>query len=112
MTEPFDHENLEVHPLEPQFLNWGAELLVEVRENPQRHGGKVDQLDRASLSALLNAAEGIGKRDRKGRATFLDDARGSATRHAGCWMHGLPRRSATTQFSTRQENARGRGDRN
>ena len=43
-----------------------------------------DQLDRASLSALLNTAEGNGKRQRQVRAKFFDDARGSATECAGC----------------------------
>jgi four helix bundle protein len=43
-----------------------------------------DQLDRASLSSLLNTAEGNGKRQRPIRAKFFDDARGSATECAGC----------------------------
>ncbi len=43
-----------------------------------------DQLDRASLSALLNTAEGNGKRQRQVRAKFFDDARGSATECAAC----------------------------
>ena len=52
------------------------------------HGRRVaevcDQLDRASLSALLNTAEGNGKRQRPARAKFFDDARGSATECAAC----------------------------
>ncbi|HKS38298.1 MAG TPA: four helix bundle protein, partial [Verrucomicrobiae bacterium] len=47
-----------------------------------------DQLDRASLSALLNTAEGNGKRQRQVRAKFFDDARGSATECAG-WLDAL-----------------------
>jgi len=43
-----------------------------------------DQLDRASLSALLNTAEGNGKRQLRQRAKFFDDARGSATECAAC----------------------------
>jgi len=36
------------------------------------------------LSALLNTAEGNGKRQRQIRAKFFDDARGSATECAAC----------------------------
>ncbi len=43
-----------------------------------------DQLDRASLSFLLNTAEGNGKRQRQVRAKFFDDARGSTMECAGC----------------------------
>jgi four helix bundle protein len=43
-----------------------------------------DQLDRGSLSALLNTAEGNGKRQSRQRAKFFDDARGSAVECAGC----------------------------
>ena len=43
-----------------------------------------DQLDRASLSALLNTAEGNGKRQGRQRAKFFDDARGSAIECAAC----------------------------
>ena len=43
-----------------------------------------DQLGRASLSALLNTAEGNGRRQRPQRAKFFDDARGSATECAAC----------------------------
>ena len=41
-------------------------------------------MDRANLSALLNTAEGNGKRQRQIRAKFFDDARGSATECAAC----------------------------
>jgi four helix bundle protein len=43
-----------------------------------------DHLDRASLSTLLNTAEGNGRRQRQTRAKFFDDARGSATECAAC----------------------------
>ena len=43
-----------------------------------------DQLDRASLSVLLNMAEGNGKRRGRQRAKFFDDARGSAIECAAC----------------------------
>ena len=38
----------------------------------------------ASLSALLNIAEGNGKRQKPTRARFFDDARGSTSECAGC----------------------------
>jgi hypothetical protein len=38
----------------------------------------ITPLDRTSLSALLNAAEGNGRRQGRQRARFFDDARGSA----------------------------------
>ena len=43
-----------------------------------------DQINRASLSALLNTAEGNGKRRKRIRAKFFDDARGSAAESAAC----------------------------
>jgi four helix bundle protein len=39
---------------------------------------------RASLSALLNTAEGNAKRQGRQRANFFDDARGSAIECAAC----------------------------
>jgi len=92
----FDHEKLDVYQLELEFIAWASELL---REIPQTAVGKTaeacDQLDRASLSALLNTAEGNGKRQRQGRAKFFDDARGSATECAAC-LDALVAKGAAT----------------
>jgi four helix bundle protein len=44
----------------------------------------IQQLDRASLSVLLNTSEGNGKRQGLQRAKFFDDARGSAFECAAC----------------------------
>jgi four helix bundle protein len=81
----FDHEKLDVYQLELRFITWVTPLIEEGKE---RGAGKTrevcDQLDRASLSALLNTAKGNGKRQRQVRAKFFDDARGSATECAGC----------------------------
>src|SRR5918996_1605016 len=86
MRTHFDHENLDVYQLELRFVAWVAELLATVKQRPS--GGRIaevsDQLDRASLSALLNTAEGNGRRQRQTRAKFLDDARGSVTECAAC----------------------------
>src|SRR5436853_3695217 len=81
----FDHEKLDVYQLELQFITWVTDLLEEVSKSAKSKTAEVcDQLDRASLSALLNTAEGNGKRQRQVRAKFFDDARGSATECAGC----------------------------
>lgn len=79
----FDHEKLDVYQLELAFVGWVTELLAEVSSEPRTREVR-DQLDRASLSALLNTAEGNGKRQRQIRAKFFDDARGSATECAAC----------------------------
>jgi four helix bundle protein len=81
----FDHERLDVYQLELQFITWVTALIEEAKERAKGKTREIcDQLDRASLSALLNTAEGNGKRQRQGRAKFFDDARGSATECAGC----------------------------
>jgi four helix bundle protein len=93
----FDHEKLDVYQLSLHFLSWVTPLLQEVT---QSHGAKVretsDHLDRASLSILLNTAEGNGKRRRLVRAKFFDDARGSATECAAC-LDALVAKGMTTK---------------
>ena len=84
MTAQFDHEKLDVYQLEIRFITWVTPLLEELAAGRGRTREPCDQLDRASLSALLNTAEGNGKRQRPVRAKFFDDARGSATECAGC----------------------------
>ena len=85
MTNQFDHEKLDVYRLELEFIAWVTPLLDEAASSPKgRTREVVDQLERASLSALLNTAEGNGKRQRPVRAKFFDDARGSATECAAC----------------------------
>jgi len=82
----FDHEKLDVYQLELQFITWATALVVKVNHRPRnaRVAEVLDQLDRASLSALLNTAEGNGRRQRRTRAKFFDDARGSAGECAAC----------------------------
>jgi four helix bundle protein len=81
----FDHEKLDVYQLELQFIAWVTPLIEEAKESASPRSREVcDQLDRASLSALLNTAEGNGKRQRQVRAKFFDDARGAATECAAC----------------------------
>ncbi|MFO7907909.1 MAG: four helix bundle protein [Pirellulaceae bacterium] len=78
-----DHEKLDVYRVLLRFLSWTDELLSEL-EHVERTRHVRDHLDRASLSAVLNTAEGNGKRRRQVRAKFFDDARGSATECAAC----------------------------
>ncbi len=81
----FDHEKLDVYQLELSFISWLTDLFEELREiKGARLSETLDQLDRASLSQLLNTAEGNGKRASQLRARFFDDARGSATECAAC----------------------------
>lgn len=84
-TPQFDHEKLEVYQLELKFISWVTILLKEIKaERIPLIRETCDQLDRASLSALLNTAEGNGRRATKQRAKFFDDARGSGTECAAC----------------------------
>lgn len=81
----FDYEKLDVYKLSLQFIAWLGPLLDEVATAAAGRVREVsDQLDRVSLSILLNTAEGNGKRQRQVRAKFFDDARGSATECAAC----------------------------
>jgi four helix bundle protein len=80
-----DHEKLQVYRLQLEFLEWVTPLLDEVQG---QHAGKTAEirkhLDQASLSVLLNIAEGNGRRRQQTRAKFFDDARGSAAESAAC----------------------------
>jgi four helix bundle protein len=81
----FDHERLDVYKVELEFVAWATILLKEVKHSADSAYREVcDQLDRGSLSALLNTAEGNGKRQSRQRAKFFDDARGSAVECAWC----------------------------
>src|ERR1700756_1809766 len=86
MRTHFDHGKLDVYHLELRFITWVTALLARIkqRQTDARIAEVADQLDRASLSALLNTAEGNGRRQRRTRAKFFDDARGSATECAAC----------------------------
>jgi four helix bundle protein len=86
MRTHFDHEKLDVHQLEVRFITWVTALLSKIKQRPTeaRSAEVLDQLDRATLSALLNTAEGNGRRQRRTRAKFFDDGRGSVTECAAC----------------------------
>ncbi len=81
----FDHEKLDVYQLELKFIAWVTPLIEEVKASASTKVRETcNHLDRASLSALFNTAEGNGKRQSKLRARFFDDARGSAAECASC----------------------------
>lgn len=85
MMHAFDHEKLDVYRLELELLDWISELIYEItRSSPPNRTELIEQLDRASLSTLLNTAEGNAKRQGRQRAKFFDDARGSAVECAAC----------------------------
>ena len=94
----FDHEKLDVYQVELSFIAWSSVLLSEIRAAREGLYREVcDQLDRASLSSLLNTAEGNGKRQEKQRAKFFDDARGSAVECAACLDALVARKLATIE---------------
>ena len=81
----FDHEKLDVYRLELKFLAWVTQFLADLCGASLAQSRELrDQLDRASLSMLLNTAEGNGRRQGRQRAKFFDDARGSAIECAAC----------------------------
>ena len=76
---------LDVYCVELGFVAWLAAFLDEASHWSAQHRRElIEQLDRASLSVLLNTAEGNGKRQGQQRAKFFDDARGSAFECAAC----------------------------
>jgi four helix bundle protein len=96
VTDVFDHEKLDVYRLTLEFIRWVSVLLKELHAQPGVASGEVrDQLDRASLSILLNTAEGNGKRQMPLRARYFDDARGSAMECAAC-LDALVAKQLTT----------------
>ncbi len=97
MDPVFDHEKLEVYQLELSFLTWSTELLKELRSMNSTMFTEIrTQMERSSLSSLLNTAEGNGKRYKRLRAKFFDDARGSAMESASC-LDALVAIGATTR---------------
>jgi len=81
----FDHEKLGVYQLELKFLSWVTQFLADLSSRSLALSRELrEQLDRASLSALLNTVEGNGRQQGRQRAKFFDDARGSALECAAC----------------------------
>ena len=96
MERPFDHEKLDVYQIELRFIAWLTDFFLEVSQLRAAHCRELfDQRDPASLSALLNTAEGNGKRRGRQRAKFFDDARGSAIECAACLDAAVAKRFAS-----------------
>jgi four helix bundle protein len=74
-ASPFlDCERLDCFRVAVEFQTLAAELGAR-----RRLGALRDQLDRASVSIVLNIAEGAGRRTAADKAHFFTIARGSAT---------------------------------
>lgn len=74
-----DAEKLEVYALALELHAFAASKV------PTLSRVLKDQLERASLSVVLNIAEGGGRRSRKDKARHYTYARGSATEVAACF---------------------------
>ena len=73
---PFDHERLDVYQIALDFLVL-AEGIAEKLPRGRTH--LRDQLARASLSIVLNIAEGAGKFSKPDKRRYYLSAAGSAT---------------------------------
>src|SRR5262245_31888341 len=69
-----DCERLDCYRLAVEFQTLAAGMVLD-----RRLGTLRDQLDRASVSIVLNLAEGAGRRAGPDKAHFFTIARGSAT---------------------------------
>ncbi len=77
---PLDHERLIVYQRAIEFVAWADRFMEETKLK----GEIRSQLDRASISAPLNIAEGNGKFSIRDRIRFLDIAYGSSLECAAC----------------------------
>ena len=98
-VEPlFDHEKLDVYCVELEFVAWLADFFDDISQSSAQHRRELlEQLDRASLSALLNTAEGNGKRQGRQRAKSFDDARGSAIGCTACLDAAVAKRLVSVE---------------
>ena len=76
---PFDHERLDVYHVAIEFV---ARANTIVEQLPRGRGYLGDQLQRASLSIVLNIAEGAGRFSPSDKAQFYMRSRASATESA------------------------------
>lgn len=74
-----DHERLDVYRLALDFLAFANQVLEAL---PRGRGHLSDQLTRASISIVLNLAEGAGKHSKADKRRYYLSARGSATESA------------------------------
>jgi four helix bundle protein len=85
-----DHERLEVYQLALEFLVFANEVIGAL---PRGRRHLADQFTRASMSIVLNLAEGAGKHSKPDKRRYYLTARGSATESAAlldvCWRLNL-----------------------
>jgi hypothetical protein len=95
MRTYFDHEKLDVYQLELRFITWVTALLVKMkqRSTDARIAEVSDQLDRASLSALLNTADASDEREQSSSMTRA--VRRLNAQHV--WMRWLQRAFAAAE---------------
>ncbi|WP_394850499.1 four helix bundle protein [Pendulispora brunnea] len=74
-----DHERLDVYHLALDFLIFVNGVIESF---PRGHGHLTDQFTRASMSIVLNIAEGAGKVSKPDKRRYYLIARGSATESA------------------------------
>ena len=77
--QALDHERLDVYHLALDFLVF-ANSVIEGLPRGRRH--LADQFTRASMSVVLNIAEGAGKVSKTDKRRYYLTARGSATESA------------------------------
>jgi hypothetical protein len=93
MEPIFDHEKLDVYRVELQFMTWITDFLHDVCASPTQHRRElIEQLDRASLSMLLNTAEGNVTAAIAPNSLMMPVARHSSAPPA--WMHRSPKGSS------------------
>jgi len=74
-----EHERLDVYHLALDFLVLASEIIEGL---PRGRSHLSDQFARASLSIVLNLAEGAGKHSKPDKRRYYVTARGSATESA------------------------------
>jgi four helix bundle protein len=74
-----DHERLDVYHLALDFLVFANGVIEAL---PRGRGHLADQFTRASMSVVLNIAEGAGKTSKPDKRRYYLTARGSATESA------------------------------
>ena len=76
----FDHEKLNVYKKALAFIQFTHKILSRIQYKSEIK----DQLDRASISILLNIAEGNGKFSSKDKCRYFDISIGSTLESAAC----------------------------
>ncbi|HVZ32635.1 MAG TPA: four helix bundle protein [Polyangiaceae bacterium] len=74
-----DHERLDVYHVSLDFVVFANQIIESL---PRGRSHLADQLTRASISIVLNLAEGAGKHSKADKRRYYLTARGSATESA------------------------------